>query len=62
MFSEGSDEDSQDKSRVYKNVVLNITVGDRNKPLCWVNIGGVRIQLAADSGSPYSIVAKQVWE
>ncbi|KAJ1186200.1 hypothetical protein NDU88_002983 [Pleurodeles waltl] len=60
--SDDSDEDVNYKLRGHKTVVLNISGQTSNKPLCWVSFGGVMLQVAADTGSPYSIVSECTWQ
>lgn len=48
---------------VRSNLVLNICDKMcKNKPVCWMEIGGVGIKIYADSGSPYTIINEELWQ
>lgn len=60
--SDPSDSTNNSRDNKQCNFVLNINSCDSSKPLCIIQFGGIPLQVAADSGSPFTIIAKSVWD
>lgn len=41
--------------------VLDTGANSRNKPLSEMEVAGIKVKLVADSGSPYTIINKEMW-